>query len=64
MNLSLTSVIVLTLLKKTSLKHLFMFFFFVQTSGSLYLLADLKLLLLVSSGSAQTPLNQKKVEDP
>lgn len=39
-------------------------FFFVQTSGSLYLLADLKLLLSVPSGSAQTPLNQKKVEDP
>lgn len=48
------------IVKKTSLKYPF---FFLQTSGSLYLLADLKLLLPVSSGSAQTPLNQKKVED-
>lgn len=59
MTLSLTSVIVLIKnIAETSL------FFFVQTSGSLYLLADLKLLLSVPSGSAQTPLNQKKVEDP
>lgn len=61
MNLSLTSVIVL--IKNITETSLY-FFFFVQTSGSLYLLADLKLLLPVSSGSAQTPLNQKKVEDP
>lgn len=62
MNLSLTSVIVL--IKNITETSLYLFFFFVQTSGSLYLLADLKLLLSVPSGSAQTPLNQKKVEDP